>query len=66
MTRKTCGFGAVFFPEAAPIRKEHVEILGTLMVEAYQGSIDYQGETVDQSIEEVRKTLLGKYGKLHS
>jgi ribosomal protein S18 acetylase RimI-like enzyme len=63
MTRKTSGFSEVTFPGASSISAEHAEILGTLMVEAYRGSIDYDGETVDQSIEEVRETLLGKYGR---
>lgn len=64
MKRKTGGFGEVIFPEAFPITSDHAEILGTLMCEAYRDSIDYEGETVEQSIQEVRETLGGKYGKL--
>lgn len=36
--------------------------LGRLMVEAYQGTIDYDGETVEQATEEVSGMLGGKYG----
>lgn len=64
MTRNTSGFDGVSFPEACLIEKKHAELLGTLMVEAYRGSIDYEGETVDQSIQEISETLDGKYGKL--
>lgn len=63
MTRKTSGFDHVTFPEASLINKEHAEILGALLVEAYRGTIDYQGETVEESIQEVVQTFNGKYGK---
>lgn len=36
--------------------------LGQLMVEAYRGTIDYDGETVEQAIEEVTGMLDSKYG----
>ncbi|MGE3609322.1 MAG: GNAT family N-acetyltransferase [Bacteriovoracaceae bacterium] len=38
--------------------------LGHLMYEAYQGTVDYEGETLDESIQEIEGTLVGKYGDL--
>jgi hypothetical protein len=38
--------------------------LGSLMLEAYRGTIDYEGETLEDSIGEVKGTLEGKYGTL--
>ena len=37
-------------------------VLGQLMVEAYRGAIDYEGETVEQATEEVTGMLGSKYG----
>lgn len=39
------------------------QLLGRLMFAAYAGSIDDEGETEDQTIEEAEATLAGKYGK---
>ena len=36
--------------------------LGQLMIEAYRGTIDYDGETVEQATEEVAGMLGSKYG----
>lgn len=41
---------------------EDVERLGVLLHRAYQGTVDYEGESVDDSIAEVRKTVAGEYG----
>ncbi len=38
------------------------ELLGALMDRAYQGTVDHEGETPEQCIEEMRGTLTGKYG----
>ena len=38
--------------------------LGELMLEAYRGTVDYEGETLEETISEVRDTLNGKYGPL--
>lgn len=38
--------------------------LGELMLEAYRGTVDYEGETLEETISEVRETLNGKYGPL--
>lgn len=36
--------------------------LGALMLEAYRGTVDYEGETLEQSIEEAQSILDGKHG----
>lgn len=42
---------------------EHdIGALGGLMYGAYVGSIDYDGETPEQALAEVRKTYAGEYG----
>jgi ribosomal protein S18 acetylase RimI-like enzyme len=43
-----------------------VEALGELMYRAYLGTIDYEDETLEQSVEEVRKTYRGDYGRFDS
>jgi len=40
-----------------------IEALGGLMYRAYLGSVDYEGETLAQSVEEIRKTYRGEYGR---
>lgn len=41
-----------------------INSLARLMFEAYQGTIDYQGETLEDAAEEVQDTINGKYGTL--
>lgn len=41
-----------------------INSLAKLMFEAYQGTIDYQGETFEDAVEEVQDTINGKYGTL--
>jgi len=41
------------------------ETLGHLMYRAYRGTIDYEGETLEQSIQEMQEVLAGKYGKVN-
>ena len=41
---------------------DDAESLGHLMLEAFRGAIDYEGETLADSIAEVKDTLNGKYG----
>lgn len=36
--------------------------LGPLMLRAYRGTVDDEGETVEDAVAEVRKTLAGDYG----
>lgn len=38
--------------------------LGTVMYEAYLGTIDYSGETLEEARSEIADTLHGKYGKI--
>jgi GNAT superfamily N-acetyltransferase len=45
-----------------PISKGDVEALGGLMFEAYRGTIDYEGETLEEAVEEVCAVLAGTYG----
>jgi ribosomal protein S18 acetylase RimI-like enzyme len=40
--------------------------LGQLMHRAYLGTVDYDGETVAQSLEEIRKTFSGEYGAFNA
>lgn len=47
---------------AEPVRPEHAEAIGLLMKRAYEGTIDDEGETLDQCTQEIRDTLTGKYG----
>jgi len=45
-----------------PISEGDVDVLGSLMLEAYRGTIDYEGETLEEAIEEVHTVLAGGYG----
>ncbi|HEY9676930.1 MAG TPA: GNAT family N-acetyltransferase [Drouetiella sp.] len=40
------------------------ERLGSLMYEAYQGTVDDEGASLQEAIEEAKGTLSGKYGKV--
>jgi GNAT superfamily N-acetyltransferase len=40
-----------------------VPALGELMYRSYLGTVDYEGETPEQTVEEVRKTVRGEYGE---
>ncbi|MBC8478298.1 GNAT family N-acetyltransferase [bacterium] len=39
------------------------ELLGKLMLDSYQGTIDYEGETLLEAQEEMATSLNGKYGE---
>jgi len=45
-----------------PIRIRDRDRLGALMLEAYRGTIDYEGESLQEAIEEVHNVLAGAYG----
>lgn len=45
----------------SPARAD-IEALGQLMYRAYLGTIDYEGETPEQSVEEIHGTHRGDYG----
>jgi predicted GNAT family acetyltransferase len=44
------------------VSSSDVDALGALMLEAYRGTIDYEGESLEDAVAEVRGTLEGKYG----
>jgi GNAT superfamily N-acetyltransferase len=46
------------------VTDEDADLLGRLMLAAYRGTVDYEGETLDETISEVGGTLSGKYGPL--
>jgi len=50
------------FPGTRNISRDDVPALGQLMLAAYQDTIDYQGETLEEAVAEVRGTLNGQYG----
>jgi GNAT superfamily N-acetyltransferase len=45
-----------------PISQGDVDALGQLMLAAYRGTIDYEGESLEEAIEEVYSVLAGAYG----
>lgn len=44
------------------IGESHVSLLGPLMHSSYRDTIDYEGETPDQCLQEMKDTIQGKYG----
>jgi GNAT superfamily N-acetyltransferase len=46
------------------VTREDAGELGRLMLAAYRGTVDYQGETLQEAISEMEETLDGKYGPL--
>lgn len=50
-------------PGARAVRREDAESLARLMLEAYRGTVDDGGETLDDARSEVAKTLDGGYGR---
>lgn len=50
--------------DARTISKTDYQSLGNLMLEAYRGTVDYDGESLEDSIGEIKGTLEGKYGTL--
>lgn len=52
--------------KAKIISQSDFVVLGSLMYESYKGSIDYEGETLEESIQETKETLAGKYGELNA
>ncbi|MCP5283766.1 MAG: GNAT family N-acetyltransferase [Burkholderiaceae bacterium] len=53
-------------PETQDLRSPtegDIEALGELMYRAYLGTIDYEDETLEQSVAEIRKTYQGDYGR---
>jgi ribosomal protein S18 acetylase RimI-like enzyme len=50
--------------ECRNISVRDIRCLGILMLESYRGTIDYEGETEEDAISEIRETINGKYGPL--
>jgi GNAT superfamily N-acetyltransferase len=50
-------------PDARKVTAEDGVSLGRLMYDAYLGSVDYDGETIEDAVAEVRDTIEGKYGE---
>lgn len=48
------------------VTSNDVEALGLVMYDAYQGTVDYSGETIDEATAEICETLNAKYGPLIS
>ena len=46
------------------IREDDIPALGELMLAAYRGTIDDEGETLEDAVAEIRGTLDGQYGPL--
>ena len=44
------------------IAHSDIDSLGTLMLESFRNTIDYEGETLTDAVGEVKATLNGKYG----
>ena len=49
-------------PGVRSFRAGDEEALGGLMFRAYQGTLDDEGETLEQAHAEIRKTMAGAYG----
>jgi hypothetical protein len=48
--------------ETRTATKEDIPFLGQLMYNAYVGTIDYEGETLEEAVNEIAGLLDGKYG----
>jgi ribosomal protein S18 acetylase RimI-like enzyme len=44
------------------ISEEDIALLGRLMYESYRDTIDYEGETLEDALEEIRGAIRGQYG----
>ncbi len=42
---------------------DDAELLGELMLDAFRGTLDYDGETLDEAIQEVRAYFAGTHGR---
>ncbi len=45
------------------VTEADIPALGRLMLDAYRGTVDYEGETIEDAVKEVAKTLRGGYGR---
>ena len=44
------------------VSEEDIALLGRLMYESYRDTIDYEGETLEDALAEIRSTIHGQYG----
>lgn len=49
-------------PDCRAVSGEDIPALGRLMLDAYRGTIDDEGETLDDAVAEIRGTIDGQYG----
>jgi GNAT superfamily N-acetyltransferase len=47
-----------------PLDSVNIDSFATLMLDAYRGTIDYEGESFEDTVEELRNTLAGQYGQV--
>lgn len=47
---------------ACPLHEVPEAALAALMLDAYRGTLDDEGETIEEALEEIRATLAGQYG----
>lgn len=46
------------------VTQHDVALIGGLMLEAYRGTIDYEGETLEEAQAQIQREIDGKYGPL--
>jgi len=50
--------------EAAPLLESKTEEIGEAFLDAFLGTIDYEGEGIEEAVAEVKDLFAGAYGKL--
>jgi GNAT superfamily N-acetyltransferase len=51
-------------PSIVPLDSVNIDSFATLMLDAYRDTIDYEGESFEDTVEELRNTFSGQYGKV--
>ena len=64
LVRDTNDFGNEHVSGIRSLRPDDCDVLGLLMYQAYEGTEDYMGESLEEAIEEMRGTLTGQYGQV--
>lgn len=49
-------------PGVRTLRKDDEQLLGTLLYAAYKGTVDDEGESLNDALQEAQRTLRGEYG----
>lgn len=53
------------FPfELVPVKETLLDNMADAMLDAYQGSIDYEGENLQQTVDELKRVFRGTYGPM--